>query len=89
MVDCKELLPEGAYEGHSNNEEFSIQLLDSMKSQNTTFLCPTGIDSLTLAGDYFSDNFSYFKIQILSCDLGDECATYEEIANTKINFVSL
>ena len=72
---------------------------DEMQDPNSKFkmlqsdqnlLCPVGLESLTIRGDFGADNFDFVKISVIGCDLGpDLCFTDAEIAKKTFNLPML
>ena len=57
-----------------------------MLKSDQNFLCPVGLDSLKIRGDFGADNFDFVKISVIGCDLGqDLCLSDPEIANKTFN----
>lgn len=48
LVDCTEFLPGGKYTGGLNNPNFSIESLATLRKTGLSFLCPYGIDEMTV-----------------------------------------
>ena len=53
------------------------------------FLCPTieVVESLQIAGDIGSDVFQYVDIDVIGCQLGDECLPDSYVSKFKFNFM--
>ena len=51
LVDCRELLAGGQYEGQSNNPNFNIENMFQGRIDYDRILCPIGLDSLKLVGN--------------------------------------
>ena len=63
-------------------------LLEHSKLED--MLCPIlkpGL--LTIEGQYSDETFDYIEIVVAGCDLGDECASLEDVMSQSINFYSL
>ena len=59
--------------GNQYNDQIMFDdLLQGRK--DSTFMCPTGIDSLGVHGNFGAVNFDYVEMDLLGCDLpDDEC----------------
>ena len=64
----------GPYE-HLLTEAQKILLkgTDFQRIKGMSFLCPYNIDSLRIQGSFTSAHYEYVKLELLGCDLGDEC----------------
>ena len=78
LVDCKDLLPGGpSGTTQSNNLSLSIEKLAELGSD---FLCPVGLETMSLKGYFGSEQFNYVKLKVEGCDLSEqECMTDEEL----------
>ena len=77
LVNCKELLEGGQYEGQSNNAYFDLVNLVGI-DDTSSFLCPVGLDSLIVQGQFNSKQFDYVQIIVKGCQYEDpstQCAS--------------
>ena len=51
-------------------------------------LCPIGLASVPITGNFGSKSFQYMKLSVKGCQL-DDCATEDTINNTGFNLVML
>ena len=84
MDSCSKFLKGGPYEHMIVNEKVKEQMSEAsaiFKSRGgQTYLCPVGLESLKVRGDYGSENFDFVKISLKGCDLGpEECASEAEV----------
>ena len=87
LVDCDELLDGKSYEGKSNNIEFNLDKLKSLKHEFGD-LCPLNIDQLKIKGQYGDKSFNYISIEMLGCNQ-DVCLSDSELTNTEFNIMTL
>ena len=53
-------------------------------------MCPTGVDSLNVHGNFGAVDFDFVQMDLLGCDLpDDECFSDEELYEKSHNFVLL
>ena len=84
LVDCKELLPGGAYE---NQNTSTIDYANILKGRRqSSFLCPADVDQLYVQGNFVSDNFEFVKIAIKACVEGP-CVAKEDFPEIGTNIV--
>ena len=67
LVSCKELQAGGLYEGQTNNEALDFVNPFQGRKQYKDLLCPVGLQSLTLQGNFGSENFTYMEISLKGC----------------------
>ena len=67
MVDCSTLFGEegNSYEAQSSGNTLNLEAI--LKKSDRVMLCPVGIDSMILRGNYNSQFFEYIKIAIKAC----------------------
>ena len=85
LVDCKELLPGGAYENQSNSQIIDYANIYKGRRQ-ASFLCPTDIDQLYVQGNFGSDIFEYVKIAVKPCVEGN-CVAKEDFPDAGTSIV--
>ena len=84
LIDCRELRDNINLRGKKNYEHFNLEkLLKSKPGSN--WLCPYGIESLNIRGSFGDDFFEYVRIRLSGCQLGDSCASEEELSEVKMN----
>ena len=60
-----------------------------MRFYESDLLCPNATE-MYMEGAYESENFSYVKIAIIGCDLGQEqCAELSSVDNLPVNLITL
>ena len=90
MIDCKEYLEGGKYEGLYEGTTKMILIESLSVKHSTTFLCPHGLDRLVVQGHYGAEAFRYVTMTVDGCDLGpEECMPDEEIIREPLNFYQL
>ena len=84
LVDCRDLTSD-----QLNNEAFDVvNFPEGRIEKDVKFLCPIGLEKLSLHGSFSSGDFEYFKIQILGCQ-AEPCKPKEEIAKKRISFAMI
>ena len=87
LVNCAELLAGGKYEGSTNNA--ALDLENAFRGRKDAgLLCPIGLESMPVAGNFGSEAFQYMKIAVKGCDL-DVCVSEDTINDTELNLVML
>lgn len=79
MVDCASLSPE-----QINNEAFDVKQFGDKK-----WMCPDSTEHFKVRGSYGTKEFDYIKIAYVGCDLGEECASEEELYDVSFNYIDL
>ena len=82
----------GVHEGKTNNEDFSFEQLFRLKKGGLGYLCPIGVEKMSVQGNFGSESFNYVKIEVEGCDLGEaegDCMSDDELIFQSVNFVNL
>ena len=64
--------------------------MENLDKLRKDFLCPVGLDVMSVQGNFGSEKFNYVKVEVEGCDLGEgECMSDEELIYQSFNFVNL
>ena len=86
LADCVDFLPGGKFEGeYTGNKIKFIEQLNPVRADYSEYLCPQGVDELSVGGHYMSEKFDYVKIGLKGCDLGEDCLDDEALKKKGLN----
>lgn len=74
-----------------NNRSFDISFLNGLQD-DSSWLCPDHLTSLSVVGGFGDDLFEYVKIAFQACDPEEtrhECAIEEELIDVSVNYVAV
>ena len=89
LVSCEELLPGGSHEGQVNSDKWDIKNFFRGIKGPEDFLCPVGIESLEVAGEFIAPQFKYAEIVVKGCQLEEGCADDTTVSKRGLNIVIL
>ena len=87
LVSCDELLPGGTHEGQVNGDKWDIKNFFRGIKGPDEFLCPVGIESLEVAGEFIAPEFKYAEIVVKGCQLDEGCADDAKVSLRGLNVV--
>ena len=70
-----------------NSEKWDIQNFYRGIKGPDEFLCPVGVETLEIVGEFNSPQFKYQEIIVKGCQLETGCADDATIADSGLNFV--